>query len=328
MKKIRVGIVGYGNLGKSAEYSIRQFPDLEGAGIFTRRDPRTIKAPTGMPVYAYNQAPNMTDDIDVMLLCSGSRTDLPEQGPEMARLFNTVDGYDTHAKIPAYRKSMDEAARSGSKTAIIAVGWDPGLFSLQRLLGDAILPEGSQETFWGKGVSQGHSDAIRRIAGVKDARQYTIPKREAVEAVKRGDSPKFKTYDKHLRECYVVCEPDADPEKIEMAIKTMPHYFADYETIVHFVTEEELARDHQGLPHSGMVFRYGKTGANSENTHLMTFSLKLDANPDFTAQVLLSCARAVWRLNQDQAYGAKTIFDIPPIYLSHRTPEDAVKNLL
>jgi diaminopimelate dehydrogenase len=329
MQKIRIGINGYGNLGRSAEIGIRQFPDLEAAGIFTRRDPDSIHPViSGLPVYSLDQAAGLADRIDVMLLCSGSMQDLPEQGPAMACLFNTVDGFDTHARIPEYCAAMDRASRGARKTSIVSVGWDPGLLSLQRLLARTFLPQGKDETFWGKGVSQGHSEAIRQIRGVKDARQYTVPKEAAIEAVRGGLQPDLTTADKHSRECYVVVEPDADLSAIEAEIKSMPHYFADYETAVHFISQDELERDHQGLPHSGLMIRSGSTGQNREHGHTMSFDIQLDSNPDFTAHVLLACARAAWKMAQSGQYGAKTIFDIPPIYLSDRSAEELIRMLL
>lgn len=329
MQKIRIGINGYGNLGRSAEIGIRQFPDLEAAGVFTRRDPAAIHPVTpGLPVYSLDQAAGLADRIDVMLLCSGSMQDLPEQGPVMAGLFNTVDGFDTHARIPDYCAAMDKASRGACKTSIVSVGWDPGLLSLQRLLAQTFLPQGKDETFWGKGVSQGHSEAIRRIRGVKDARQYTVPKDEAIEAVRGGLQPELTPADKHYRECYVVAEADADLSLIETQIKSMPHYFADYETIVHFISQEELERDHQGLPHSGLMIRSGRTGLNREHGHVMSFAMQLDSNPDYTAHVLLACARAAWKMAQSGQYGVKTIFDIPPVYLSNRSADELMRMLL
>ncbi len=329
MKKIRIGIVGYGNLGKSVEAGIKQNGDMELAGIFTRRDPASIRTLTeGAKVYSISEAEKMKDDIDVMILCGGSATDLPEQGPYFASMFNTVDGYDTHAKIPEYFQAMNEAATAGKRVSVISSGWDPGMFSLNRMLADAILPVGKCYTFWGKGISQGHSDAIRRVKGVKDARQYTIPVEEAMERVRKGEAPDLTTREKHIRECYVVAEEGADKARIEEEIKTMPDYFADYETIVHFITEEELKRDHGGFPHGGFVIYSGKTGLNNEHNQIIEYSLKLDSNPDFTASVLLVYARAAYRLHQEGAYGAKTVFDIPPAYLSQRSNEELRKLFL
>lgn len=328
-KKIRIGIVGYGNLGKSVEVGIRQNGDMELAGIFTRRDPANIQPLSeGARVFSIDDAEKMKDEIDVMILCGGSMSDLPEQGPYFAAMFNTVDGYDTHAKIPEYFQAVDEAAKANNHVSVISSGWDPGMFSLNRVLADAILPVGKSYTFWGKGVSQGHSDAIRRVKGVKDARQYTIPVEDALKRVRAGENPELTTREKHLRECFVVAEEGADKARIEEEIKTMPDYFADYETIVHFITEEELRRDHSGMPHGGFVIYSGKTGLNNENNHIIEYSLKLGSNPDFTASVLLAYARAVYRLNQEGMTGAKTVFDIPPAYLSQRSNEELRKYFL
>lgn len=329
MEKIRIGIVGYGNLGKSVEVGIRQNGDMELVGIFTRRDPASIKPITeGAHVYSIDDAEKLKNDIDVMILCGGSMSDLPQQGPHFAAMFNTVDGYDTHAKIPEYFKSVDDAATVNRHVCVISSGWDPGMFSLNRVFADAILPVGKPYTFWGKGVSQGHSDAVRRVEGVKDARQYTIPIESALERVRDGEDPELTTREKHLRECFVVAEAGADKEKIEKDIKTMPNYFADYETIVHFITEEELARDHSGIPHGGFVIYSGKTGLKNENNHIIEYSLKLGSNPDFTGSVLLAYARAAYRLSQEGCYGAKTVFDIAPAYLSQRSNEELRKNFL
>ncbi len=329
MQRIRIGIVGYGNLGKSAELGVRQNEDMELVGVFTRRDPSSVKLLTqGIPVYGMEDAAKMTEQIDVMLLCGGSRTDLPVQGPEFAAMFNTVDGFDTHAKIPEYYEAIDKACREANKVSVISSGWDPGMFSLNRLLGSAILPVGNDYTFWGKGISQGHSDAIRRIPGVKDAKQYTIPIEAAIEAVRNGENPVFTTREKHCRECFVVVEEGANKEVIENKIKTMPDYFADYDTEVHFVTEEELAAKHNGLPHAGMVIRSGRTGADNEHMHAIEYKLTLGSNPDFTANILLAYARAVYRLNKEGVSGAKTVFDIAPAYLSIQSNEELRKHLL
>lgn len=329
MEKIRVGIVGYGNLGKSVEAGIRQNGDMELAGIFTRRDPASITPITeGAKVYSIDDAEKMKNDIDVMILCGGSMSDLPEQGPYFAAMFNTVDGYDTHAKIPEYFKSVDDVATANHHVCVISSGWDPGMFSLNRVLADAILPVGKAYTFWGKGVSQGHSDAIRRVEGVKDARQYTIPIESALDRVRNGEDPELTTREKHLRECFVVAEAGADKAKIEEEIKNMPNYFADYDTLVHFITEEELARDHSGIPHGGFVIYSGKTGIHNENNHIIEYSLKLDSNPDFTGSVLLAYARAAYRLSQEGCTGAKTVFDIPPAYLSQRSNEELRRDFL
>ncbi|HHV29324.1 diaminopimelate dehydrogenase [Acetivibrio mesophilus] len=329
MEKIKIGIVGYGNLGKSAELGIIQNKDMELVGIFTRRNPDSIKALTeGVNVYSIDSAKNMTDKIDVMLLCGGSMSDLPVQGPEFAEMFNLVDGFDTHNKVQEYFESVDVKAKQSKKVAIIACGWDPGMFSLSRLFGEVILPEGRTYTFWGKGVSQGHSDAIRRVKGVLDARQYTIPVESAIELVRKGGNPELTTREKHIRECFVVAEEGADKERIEREIKTMPDYFADYNTIVHFITEEELKEKHSGIPHGGFSIRTGKTGVNNENNHTIEYSLKLGSNPDFTANTLIAYARAAYRLNKEGVCGAKTVFDIPPAYLSPKSAEELRKGLL
>lgn len=329
MQKIRIGIVGYGNLGKSAELGIRQNEDMELVGIFTRRDPSTIKVATpGVKAYDIDEAKNMTDQIDVMILCGGSMSDLPKQGPEFAYYFNTVDGFDTHAKIPEYYEEVEKAAKSSNHVCVISSGWDPGMFSMNRLMADVILPEGNNYTFWGKGVSQGHSDAIRRIEGVRNAKQYTVPIESAIEAVRNGENPNLTVRDKHLRECYVVAEEGADKAKIEETIKNMPNYFAEYNTIVHFISEEELEKNHSGIPHGGFVIRSGKTGIHKDHSHIIEYSLKLDSNPDFTANVLLAYARAAFRLNKEGHTGAKTVFDIAPAYLSKKTGEELRKTLL
>lgn len=329
MQKIRVGIVGYGNLGKSAELGIRQNPDMELAGVFTRRAADTLKLKTeGVKAYSIEEAKNMTDQIDVMLLCGGSMSDLPVQGPEFASVFNTVDGYDTHAKIPEYYASVDQAAKASGKVCVISSGWDPGMFSINRLYAEAILPEGKNYTFWGKGVSQGHSDAIRRVDGVLDAKQYTIPIESAMDQVRRGETPEFTTRQKHLRECFVVAEEGADQSKIENEIKTMPNYFSDYDTIVHFISKEELDKNHSGIPHGGFVFQSGRTGSDNENNHIIEYALKLDSNPDFTANVMLAYVRAAYRLHKEGVSGAKTVFDIAPAYLSIKSGEELRKQLL
>ena len=323
---IRIGIYGYGNLGRGVELAIKQNPDVTAVGVFTRRDPQSVKTQTGIPVYGISEIEKMQSQIDVMILCGGSSTDLPGQTPQMAKLFNVVDSFDTHAKIPEHLKAVDEAASAAKKTAIISAGWDPGMFSLARLYGGAILPNGNDYTFWGKGVSQGHSDAIRRIDGVADAKQYTIPVESALERVRSGENPCLSTREKHLRECFVVAKAGADKARIENEIKTMPNYFADYDTIVHFISQEELNEKHAGLPHGGVVIRSGETG--SGNKHVIEYSLKLDSNAEFTASVLVACARAVYRLQQESVYGAKTLFDVPPVYLSPKTREEAIKELL
>lgn len=326
MKKIRLGIVGYGNLGKSAELAIAQNPDMELVGVFTRRNPDTVKLHSAQTkAYYVQDAWKMQSEIDVMILCGGSKTDIPEQGPQMVEYFNTVDGYDTHAKIPEYYERMNQIAIEKGKVAVVASGWDPGMFSIQRIYAEAVLPEGASYTFWGKGISQGHSDAIRRIEGVKDAKQYTIPMEDAVERVRSGEMPELSTAEKHLRECFVVAEAGADLAAIEEAIKTMPDYFADYQTVVHFIAQEELEKEHSGLPHGGRVIRMGKTGANLEHLHQIEYSLKLDSNPDFTASVLLAYARAAYRLSREGNYGAKTVADIAPAYLSIKSAEEIRK---
>lgn len=326
---IKIGIYGYGNLGRGVEAAIRQNPDLELAAVFTRRDPAALKIKTdGVPVLPAQSAADMKDAIDVMILCGGSATDLPEQTPELAKYFNVVDSFDTHAKIPEHFAKVDASAKASAKVGIISVGWDPGMFSLNRLYANAILPVGEDYTFWGRGVSQGHSDAIRRVEGVKDAKQYTIPIESALAAVRSGKNPKLSVREKHLRECFVVAEEGADKAKIEHDIKTMPNYFADYDTTVHFISQEELDKNHSGIPHGGFVIRSGKTGFDSENSHVIEYSLKLDSNPEFTASVLAAYARAAYRLSQKGESGCKTVFDIAPVYLSPADPAELRKNLL
>ena len=326
---IKIGIIGYGNLGRGVEYAIRQNPDMELSVVFTRRNPDSIKISTETAVVA-----NIADiekwqgKIDVMILCGGSATDLPVQTPEYAKYFNVVDSFDTHAKIPVHYANVDKSAKESGKVAIISVGWDPGMFSLNRLYANAILPEGKDYTFWGKGVSQGHSDAVRRIAGVKNAKQYTIPVESALEAVRSGTNPELTTRQKHIRECFVVLEDGADAEKIENEIKTMPNYFADYDTIVNFISEEEFARDHSTIPHGGVVIRSGKTGANGENQHLVEYRIKLDSNPEFTSSILVAYARAAYKLNQEGASGCKTVFDIAPAYLTAKSGEEIRATML
>ena len=326
---IRIGILGYGNLGKGVESAIKQNPDMELAAVFTRRNPEDLKIRMeNVPVLNTDSLLEMKDKIDVLILCGGSATDLPKQTPEYAKYFNVVDSFDTHAKIPEHFEAVDAMARENHTTAMISVGWDPGMFSLNRLYGNVILPEGKDYTFWGKGVSQGHSDAIRRIEGVKDAKQYTIPVEEALEAVRSGSNPELTTRQKHIRECFVVAEDDADKEKIEETIKTMPNYFADYDTIVHFISEEELKAEHSGIPHGGFVLRSGVTGMEKENKHIIEYSLKLDSNPEFTASVIVAYARATYRMNQEGMTGCKTVFDVPPAYLSPLSGAELRKNLL
>lgn len=325
---MKIAIAGYGNLGRGVELAIRQNPDCELFGIFTRREPDAVKTVTGAAVYHMDDILNYKEDIDVVVICGGSATDLPKQTPELSKNFNVVDSFDTHAKIPEHFSAVDASAKESGKIAVISAGWDPGMFSLNRLYASAILPDGKDYTFWGKGVSQGHSDAIRRIDGVKNAKQYTIPVDKALDAVRSGANPDLTTREKHTRECFVVAEPGADLVKIENEIKTMPNYFADYDTTVHFITEEELIRDHSGIPHGGFVIRSGKTGENNENSHIIEYSLKLDSNPEFTASVLVACARAAYRMNTEGMKGAKTVFDIAPSYLSVKTPEELRKELL
>jgi diaminopimelate dehydrogenase len=326
---MRIGIVGYGNLGRGVESAIRQNADMELVAVFTRRSPESVKIRTaGVPVLHTDEAVGMKDQIDVMILCGGSAKDLPEQTPDFAKHFNVIDSFDTHANIPAHFERVDEAAKAGGKVAVISVGWDPGLFSLNRMYAGAILPEGKDYTFWGKGVSQGHSDAIRRIEGVLDARQYTIPVPEALKAVRAGENPELTTRQKHTRECFVVAEEGADLARIEREIVTMPNYFADYDTTVHFISMEELRREHSGIPHGGVVIRSGKTGWDGENSHIIEYSLKLDSNPEFTSSVLVAYARAAYRLSTEGVSGCKTVLDIAPAYLSSRSGEELRATLL
>lgn len=314
---IRIGILGYGNLGRGVECAVKQNPDMELVAVFTRRNPEDVTILTeSAAVCSVEEAAAWKDKIDVLILCGGSATDLPEQTPKFAELFNVVDSFDTHARIPEHFANVDVAAKKSGKVGIISVGWDPGMFSLNRMYASAVLPEGKDYTFWGKGVSQGHSDAIRRIAGVQDAKQYTIPVEEALEAVRSGENPELTTRQKHTRECFVVLEEGADAAKVEEEIKTMPNYFADYDTTVHFISEEELKRDHSGIPHGGFVLRSGKTGWNGENRHLIEYSLKLDSNPEFTSSVIIAYARAAYKLASEGQNGCKTVFDIAPAYLS------------
>lgn len=314
---IRIGIYGYGNLGKGAELAVRQAPDMTLAAIFTRRAPETVQPlDPAVPVISAEEVSRWRDKIDVLLLCGGSATDLPEQTPRLARWFNVVDSFDTHASIPAHFESVDAAAKQAGTLGIISVGWDPGLFSLARVYGESILPGGATYTFWGRGVSQGHSDAIRRIDGVEDARQYTVPVPQALEAVRRGEQPVLTARQKHTRECFVVAKPGADRERIRREIVTMPHYFDEYDTTVQFISQEELEREHHGIPHGGTVIRSGRTGAQQEHGHTVEYRLTLDSNPEFTASVLTAYARAAYRLRQEGAVGCKTVLDIPPAYLS------------
>ena len=326
MDKIKIAICGYGNLGKGIESEISKSKDMELVAIFTRRNPESLVTKSSVPVININDINNWKDKIDVVIMCGGSATDLPNQVPEIAKLFNTVDSFDTHAKIPDYYNKVNESTLRGKNTSIISGGWDPGMFSLMRLYADSILKNGSTYTFWGKGVSQGHSDAIRRISGVKNAIQYTIPIEEAMNRVRNGENPDLQTNEKHLRECFVAIEEGANKEKIEKEIKTMPNYFADYNTIVHFISEEELKQKHSKMSHGGFVIHSGETGEG--NKQIIEYSLKLDSNPEFTASVLIALARANYRMNRNGQYGAKTIFDIPPVLLSEKTPEELRKQLL
>ncbi len=325
---IRIAVAGYGNLGRGVECAIKQNPDTELYGVFTRRDPKTVKTLTGAKVFSIDTIEEHKDNIDVVIICGGSATDLPVQTPALASYFNVIDSFDTHAKIPEHFANVDKAAKSAGTTAIISVGWDPGMFSLNRLYASCILPDGADYTFWGKGVSQGHSDAIRRIEGVKDARQYTIPVQSALDAVRNGKNPVLTTREKHTRECFVVAEDGADKAKIENEIKTMPNYFADYDTTVHFISEEELKKNHSGIPHGGFVIRSGKTGLNGENKHVIEYSLKLDSNPEFTSSVLVAYARAAFRMNKEGNTGCKSVFDVPPAYLSPLDNSELIGKML
>lgn len=326
---IRIGIYGYGNLGRGVENAIKQNDDMELVAVFSRRDPASVKINTpDVAVCRAEDAEKMTDKIDVMIICGGSATDLPVQTPALAKLFNVVDSFDTHAKIPEHFDRVDAAAKESGKTAMISVGWDPGMFSLNRLYGSAILPDGKDYTFWGKGVSQGHSDAIRRVDGVADGKQYTVPVQAALDAVRSGSAPELTTREKHTRECFVVAEDGADKARIEQEIKSMPNYFADYDTTVNFISQQELNENHAGIPHGGFVIRSGKTGADLEHTHIIEYSLKLDSNPEFTASVLVCFARAAARMNAEGMSGCKTVFDVPPAYLSAKSGAELRKNLL
>ncbi len=326
---IKIGILGYGNLGRGVECAIKQNPDMELAAVFTRRDPKQVSILTKTASVCHvSKASDWQDRIDVMILCGGSATDLPEQTPAYAKMFNVVDSFDTHANIPAHFENVDKAAKAAGKVGIISVGWDPGMFSLNRMYASAILPNGKDYTFWGKGVSQGHSDAIRRIEGVKDAKQYTIPVETALEAVREGRNPELSTREKHTRECFVVLEEGADAAKVEQEIRTMPNYFADYDTTVYFISEEELNRDHSGIPHGGFVLRSGRTGWEAENSHLIEYRLKLDSNPEFTSSVIIAYARAAYRLAKEGLSGAKTVFDIAPAYLSAKSGEELRASML
>ena len=327
MNKIKVGILGYGNLGRGVELAVRNTSDMEVFGVFSRRKPASVKT-CGASVYSIDEILNFKGKFDVLVLCGGSATDLPTQTPEFAKNFCVVDSFDTHAKIPEHFANVDNAAKNGGNVGIIAIGWDPGLFSLNRLVGESVLESGESYTFWGKGVSQGHSDAIRRIKGVVDARQYTVPIESALASVRAGENPNLSTREKHLRECFVVVEDGADKAKIENEIKTMPNYFADYDTTVHFIDLETLKREHGGIPHGGFVLRSGSTGENGETKHLIEFSLKLDSNPEFTASVLVAYARAAYRLHKDGKSGAFSIFDIAPALISPKTPSELRKEIL
>ena len=325
---IRVGIYGYGNLGKGVELALKQNPDMTAVGVFTRRAPESVKTVTGLPVFSADDVKDMADKIDVMILCGGSSTDLPKQTPALAQYFNVVDSFDTHAKIPQHVANVDAAAKAAKKTALVSVGWDPGTFSIARLYAESILPQGKTYTFWGKGVSQGHSDAVRRIDGVADAKQYTIPVENALAAVRNGETPELSTGQKHRRECYVVVKDGADKARIEQEIKTMPHYFDEYDTTVYFISQEELNEKHAGLPHGGVVIRNGFTGVDSQTQQSVEYGLRLQSNAEFTASVLVAYARATYRMNQEGAYGCKTVFDVPPAYLSSQSRDELLKTLL
>ena len=329
MEKMKIAIYGYGNLGRGVEYAVRQNPDTELFGIFTRRAPETVKpALEGSKVFSASDITRYKDQIDVLVICGGSATDLPKMTPTLAADFNVIDSFDTHADIPKHFAAVDEAAKKGGKVAVISVGWDPGMFSLNRLYANAILPDGKDYTFWGKGVSQGHSDAIRRIEGVLDARQYTIPVQAALDSVRKGENPDLTTREKHTRLCYVVAEEGADLARIENEIKTMPKYFSDYDTTVNFISQEELDRDHKGIPHGGFVIRTGRTGENNGSNHVIEYSLKLDSNPEFTASVLVAYARAAYRMFLRSEAGCKTVFDIAPVDLSVKTREQVIAEML
>ena len=326
---IKIGILGYGNLGRGVECAVKQNDDMEFVAVFTRRNPEDVKILTETAtVCNVADVEDWKDKIDVMIICGGSATDLPKQTPVYAKMFNVIDSFDTHARIPEHFANVDAAAKEGGHVGIISVGWDPGMFSLNRLYANAILPDGNDYTFWGKGVSQGHSDAIRRVEGVKDGKQYTIPVEAALKAVRNGENPELTTRQKHTRECFVVLEEGADAAKVEEEIKTMPNYFSDYDTTVHFISEEELKANHSGIPHGGFVLRSGKTGWDGENKHLIEYSLKLDSNPEFTSSVLIAYARAAYRLASEGQSGCKTVFDIAPAYLSAKSGEELRKHML
>ena len=326
--KIRVGIYGYGNLGKGVECAVMQNDDIELVGVFTKREPSSVKTLFNTPVLSAQNVLDYKDKIDVLIICGGSATDLPKQTPELSKHFNCVDSFDTHAKIPEHFAIVDKVCKENKTVSLISAGWDPGMFSLNRLYAQSVLSNSRFYTFWGKGVSQGHSDAIRRIKGVKDAKQYTIPVESALERVRKGENPEPSTREKHLRECFVVLQDGADAKAIENEIKTMPNYFADYDTTVHFISQEELIEKHSGIPHGGFVICSGKTGVNGENKHVIEYSLKLDSNPEFTASVIVAYARAVAKLSKENLFGCKTVFDIAPSYLSKYSPEELRKNLL
>lgn len=329
MSKTRIGIVGYGNIGRGVEAAVNQNPDIELVAVFTRRPPESIKINNpSAKLVSTSEAGKYINDIDVMVLCGGSAKDLPQQGAQFAKMFNTVDSFDTHVKIPEYYKSVNESALSAGKTSIISVGWDPGLFSMIRMLSGAVLPNGKDYTFWGKGVSQGHSDAIRRVEGVKNAIQYTIPFDNAIESVRNGENPELSTGDKHWRECFIVAEEGADKARIEAEIKNMPNYFSDYDTVIHFINEEELKKNHSKMSHGGFVLRSGVTGNTNSNSHIIEFSLKLESNPGFTGGILLAYARAANRMNREGNKGAKTVFDVPLSYLSPKSESELIKTLL
>ena len=326
---MRIGILGYGNLGRGVEAAVRQNPDMELVAVFTRRNPESVKIKTeSAKVLCVDAMENWKDKIDVLILCGGSAIDLPVQTPKYAKMFNCIDSFDTHANIPVHFENVDKSAKEGGKVAIISVGWDPGLFSLNRMYANAILPEGNDYTFWGRGVSQGHSDAIRRVKGVKDGKQYTVPVEKAIQAVKNGENPMLSTREKHTRECFVVLEDGADSIQVEHDIVTMPNYFADYDTTVHFISEEEFKKNHSGIPHGGFVLRSGVTGLNKDEKHIIEYSLKLDSNPGFTSSVLVAYARAAFRMYKEGQTGCKTVFDVPPAYLSPKSAEELRKTML
>ena len=323
---IKLGILGYGNLGRGVENAMKFNKDMELCAIFTRRNPETVKVNSNTPVVSVNDIEQWKDKLDVLIICGGSATDLPVQTPKYAEMFNVIDSFDTHARIPEHFANVDKVAKKSGKVAIISLGWDPGMFSLNRLFGNVLLPNGKDYTFWGKGISQGHSDAIRRIKGVKNAKQYTIPVEEALKSVRNGENPELTTRQKHTRECFVVLEEGADPKQVEHEIVTMPNYFSDYDTIVHFITEEELVKNHSGIPHGGFVIRTGETSVGTK--HVIEYSLKLDSNPEFTSSVLVAYARACYRLNKEGQSGCKTIFDIAPAYLTNKTNEELISSML